>query len=246
MKTVPESAGRDVMLVCRNGHVITDRLKSCPESALRRCDRCGAATLDRCGTCGEPVPGAAPVPGLPAIGQPRPPAFCAQCGAAFPWTRRPAAGAPSLATLELLLRRLPRAVRELRARHGDRPPFRIADICDLEDLLRALLPLHFDDVRPLSRTPSYSIGTRTDFLVASPAGGRMIAVVPKWVGAGLSEGALTTQWNEDVAYHEAQRDCGVLVGLVYDPEARLPEPSRLELGWSRPQGDAELRCVVCV
>src|SRR4051794_8972458 len=91
---------RDVMLVCRNGHVLTDRLQSCPESTTLRCDRCGAPTLDCCPTCGQALPGAVPVPGLPPIGQMRPPAFCALCGGAFPWTARPQSVAPSLASLE--------------------------------------------------------------------------------------------------------------------------------------------------
>jgi rRNA maturation protein Nop10 len=243
--TTPEPAVRDVMLVCRNGHVITDLLQSCPDSAAHRCDRCGAATLDRCTTCGRRLPGAVPVPGLRPIGRPRPPAYCAQCGAAFPWARRPSVAAPPLAALETLLRRLPRVIRQLRSRHRDRTPFRVADIHDLEDLLRAVLPLHFDDVRLLSRTPSYAITTRTDLFIAALAAGRTLALTPKWVTAELSESDLSTQWTEDVAYHEAQRDCGVLLGLVYDPEARLPDPPGLELAWARTQSDLELRCVVC-
>jgi hypothetical protein len=132
----------------------------------------------------------------------------------------------------------------LRCRHGERPPFRAADLWDLEDLLRALLPLCCDDVRPLSRTPSYAAATRTDFLLVSPAGGRTVALTPKWVTAGLTETDLTAQWDEDVSYHEGQCDCGLLVGFVYDPEGRLPDAAALATAWSRPRGDVELRCVV--
>jgi hypothetical protein len=239
-----ETPARDVMLVCRNGHVITDRLRSNPGSEVVHCDRCGAVTLDRCPTCGQALPGAVPVPGLLPVGRPRPPAYCSLCGAAFPWTRRPASPAPSVAALETLLRRLPRVVHELRSRHGERPPFRVGDTYDLEDLLRALLPLHFDDVRPLSRTPSYAAGTRTDFLLVSPSGGRTVALTAKWVTPELTERALAAQWDEDVTYHEGARDCGLLVGFVYDPEGRLPDPAALETAWSRPRGDVELRCVV--
>src|SRR5439155_25452025 len=104
--------------------------------------------------------------------------------------RRPAVAAPPLAALETLLRRLPRVVHELRSRHGERPPFRAADGYDLADLLRALLPLHFDDVRPPSRTPSYAAATRTDFLLVSPPGGRAIALTAKWVAADLNAAGL--------------------------------------------------------
>src|SRR5258708_4057366 len=103
---------QDVMQVCRNGHVITDLLRSSPGNSLAHCDRCGAATLDRCPTCGGELPGAVIVPGLTPVGARQPPLFCPNCGAAFPWARRAAqpAAPPStaLARLEAMLRRLPR------------------------------------------------------------------------------------------------------------------------------------------
>ena len=62
--------------------------------------------------------------------------------------------------------RLPLVIRQFRVRQGDRPAFRVNDERDLEDLLRSILPLHFDDIRPECRTPSYAAGTRTDFLLS--------------------------------------------------------------------------------
>src|SRR5262249_46736961 len=125
---------RDTMQVCRNGHVITDLLRTCPERGLSHCDRCGAPTLDSCPTCGAQLPGAVPVPGLVPVGRVQPPEFCSACGAALPWAERPSQGpAPDpLAVLENLLRRLPLTIRQLRNRHGDRPPFRVEDERDLE------------------------------------------------------------------------------------------------------------------
>src|SRR5437763_1122691 len=138
----------DVMQVCVNGHVITDLLYSQPDTGRTHCDRCGAATLERCRTCGRELPGAIPVPGLIPVGERRPPQHCPTCGASFPWSARPGrAWQPApLAVLEGKLRRLPLVARQLRCRHGERPPFRVDDGYDLEDLVRALLPLHFDDV----------------------------------------------------------------------------------------------------
>src|SRR5262249_8497722 len=119
-------AVQDVMQVCRNGHVITDLLRSCPERGLTHCDRCGEPTLDRCRTCGGEIAGALAGPGLQRVGVRRPPLYCAACGGAFPWAerRRPDPREP-LGVLEAMLRNLPRAVRQLRVRHGDRPPFRV-------------------------------------------------------------------------------------------------------------------------
>jgi hypothetical protein len=230
------------MLVCENGHVITDLLRTHPGLGLTHCDRCGAATLAHCLTCGAALPGAIPVPGLEPIGGRQPPQHCPTCGASFPWTERPGRplGAGPLAQLEKLLRRLPLVVRQLRSRHGDRPAFLVQDVLDLEDLVRALLPLHFDDVRPESRTPSYSPSTRTDFLLASEG----IALTVKRVTTSLRERELAAQVLEDAEYYGGRSDCRILVVFVYDPEQLLYEPRRLEREWLRAAAEPEVRCLI--
>ena len=75
---------------------------------------------------------------------------------AWSWSIRPqlpepAAVSDPLASLESLLRRLPRVIRQLRSRHGNRPPFLVSDERDLEDLLRALLHLLRGLLRGLRR-----------------------------------------------------------------------------------------------
>src|ERR1019366_4461229 len=109
----------DVMQVCRNGHVITDRLRTLPERGRTHCDRCGAPTLDHCLTCGWELPGATEVPGLVPIGSWPAPRYCLMCGAPFPWVRQAPSVADPLAVLEGLLRRVPLAIRQLGWRHGD-------------------------------------------------------------------------------------------------------------------------------
>jgi hypothetical protein len=232
----------DTMLVCRNGHVLTDFAQAYPERRRSHCDRCGAATLDRCPTCGEGLAGAIAVPGLVPLGRLEPPNFCASCGVRFPWAE-PAEGTaspPALATLETLLRRLPRAVRQLRSRNGNRPPFRIADEHDLEDLLRALLPLHFDNVRPQSRTPRYALDTRTDFLL--PAEG--IAVTAKRTTLEIRESQLAQQLEEDAQYYARQESCRTLVAFVYDPGQLVADPRRREAAWSERQDRPAVRSVI--
>jgi hypothetical protein len=233
---------QDVMQVCRNGHVITDLLRSCPERGLSHCDRCGASTIDRCPTCGRELPGAIAVPGLHPVGARQPPRYCPTCGAAFPWTERPrpAASPSPLATLEGLLRRLPLVVRQLRVRQGDRPPFRVTDERDLEDLLRALLPLHFDDIRPQCRTPRYAPATRTDFLLAP----ERIAVTAKLARPDMRESALAEQLREDAAHYRRERACRTLVSYIHDPEGLLREPHLLTATWVEPGDEFEVRCVV--
>ncbi len=238
-----ETSERDVMQVCRNGHVITDQLRSRPESGLSHCHRCGAATIDHCETCGREVPGALAAAGLRPVGARQPPHYCPTCGAAFPWTKRqrPPRTEP-LAVLENVLRRLPRVIRQLRVRHGDRPPFRVLDEIDLEDLLRALLPLHFDEVRPEGRTPRYSAGTRTDFLLHE---GRL-ALTIKFPRPDARTPSLIEQIREDALYYRQERKCRTLVIFVYDPEGALREPIVPEEGSADSSVELEVRCVVSV
>lgn len=241
----PNEAERDVMQVCRNGHVITGLLRAA-DQGMSHCDRCGAETFDRCPTCGLALAGANHVPGLVPIGQLRPPAHCAACGVPFPWTLRfaqPVAGTP-LANLEALLRRLPRVVRQLRARHSDRPPFRVRDEYDLEDLLRALLAIYFDDIRPESRTPSYAASVRTDFRIQPADPEPPLVVTCKRVAAPVVLAHLTAQVHEDVAYYEKFPASGVLMVYWYDPEGLLPDPTSLEKLWSDFQGKWRVGCVI--
>jgi REase_DpnII-MboI/Uncharacterized protein conserved in bacteria (DUF2321) len=236
-----EDPVQDVMQVCRNGHVITDLLRSSPERALTHCDRCGADTIDRCPTCGRELPGAIAVPGLQPVGSRQRPLYCAACGSAFPWTERPAPAAPAaLATLEMLLHRLPRVIRQLRVRHGDRPSFRVVDERDLEDLLRALLPLHFDDIRPQCRTPRYAAGTRVDFLLAPQ---RMV-VTAKVARSDVRESQLAEQLGEDATYYRAHGGCRTLVAYIHDPEGLLREAPVAPGAGSRPDDEPEVRCVI--
>jgi REase_DpnII-MboI/Uncharacterized protein conserved in bacteria (DUF2321) len=232
----------DVMQVCRNGHVMTDLLHTHPERGRSHCDRCGAETLDHCGTCGQELSGAVPVPGLAPVGAARPPAYCPICGAAFPWAPRSAphpAGDP-LHVLEPMLRRLPRMIRQLRSRHGNRPPFQVRDAHDLEDLLRALLPLHFDDIRIEGRTPGYAAGTRTDLVLPAEA----IALIVKAAGHELRETDIGAQWAEDLAYYRRRGGCRTVIGFVYDGEALLVGPAELEAAWSARDDELALRCII--
>jgi hypothetical protein len=230
----------DVMQVCRNGHVITDLLRSCPERGLAHCDRCGASTVERCLTCGREIAGAIAIPGMQPVGVRHPPAYCTDCGAAFPWTLRSrTVTRQPLVWLESTLPRLPRVIRQLRDRQDNRPPFRIVDETDLEDLLRALLPLYFDDIRPQCRTPRYASATRTDFLLAP----ERIVVTSKLVRSTIREPQCVEQFQEDIAYYRAQGNCGTLVGYIHDPEGLLRDPQVLS-ACARAVDDLEVHCIV--
>jgi hypothetical protein len=181
------------------------------------------------------------VPGLVPIGARRPPEHCPTCGASFPWTdRRPAAVAArdTVDALEQLLRRLPQTIRQLRTRHGNRPPFRVEDAYDLEDLIRAVLPVQFNDVRCESRTPRYDSGTRTDFLLKQD----QIAITLKWATTRVRDAELAQQLQEDVAYYAHQRTWRALVVLIYNPEGFPMDLRSIQAAVAG--AEMEVKCIV--
>jgi hypothetical protein len=230
------SVNQDVMQVCRNGHVITDLLRANPDSGLTHCDRCGASTIDCCPTCGRDLPGALTVPVRP-VGSRQPPMYCCHCGAAFSWTLRSdhSSKVAPVVRLEGLLHRLPEVIRQLRTRQGDRTPFRVTDVWDLEDLVRAMLPIQFDDVRPESRTPRYSAINRTDFLLTP----ERIALTVKWAAPELA-----SQLEEDIAYYRRHQNCRTLVCFIYDPEGSLRHFATPDLAALDPDDTMAIRWVV--
>jgi hypothetical protein len=240
MSHVETNSGPEVMQVCLNGHVITDRLLSNPDSGRTHCERCGASTIDQCGTCGTKLPGVVAPPDLVPIGSWPAPRYCLRCGAALPWVRRPRSTVDPLTKLTPLLRRLPRVIRELRWRQGDRPPFRVEDERDLEDLVRALLPLHFDDVRLETRTPRYSARTRTDLLLNKVQS----ALTLKLASTASREPQLFEQCKEDITYYQQRQPCCLLVVFIYDPEGLLRDQQELERKLLDAAEDLKVRGIV--
>lgn len=85
-----------VAQICPNGHVATHSADRNPELREAYCSQCGEATLMQCPKCNAPIRGDYDVEGVFAVGHYEPPAFCHNCGTAFPWTERKIAGAVEL------------------------------------------------------------------------------------------------------------------------------------------------------
>lgn len=86
-----------VAQVCPNGHVATTAADANPELREAYCSQCGEATLTNCPKCHAPIRGEYHVDGVFGIGGGyAPPAFCHNCGTAFPWTERKVAAAVEL------------------------------------------------------------------------------------------------------------------------------------------------------
>ncbi len=142
--------------------------------------------------------------------------------------------------LESMLRRLPKTLRQLRFHGIGQRPVRVAEQRDLEDLIRAVLPLFCDESREHSRNPEYSPMPRTDYLL--PANG--IALTSKFVSRGGLQNDLVHQIHCDAAYYEEEGLCQELVVFIYDPQGHLRTPEVLESICGLPNSDVTIRCVV--
>lgn len=78
-----------VARVCPNGHVATRCADQYTEFQEQFCSKCGEATLMQCTKCNSSIRGDYDAEGVISIGfSYTPPAYCHNCGNAFPWTER--------------------------------------------------------------------------------------------------------------------------------------------------------------
>jgi len=133
--------------------------------------------------------------------------------------------------VERLARRLSAYLRQLgRRQRGRQPRYDIEDEYDLQDILHAVLRLHFEDVRPEEYTPSYAGGSsRIDFVLKA----ERVVVEAKMMRPSLSIRELGEQLIIDIEKYRVHPDCGALVAIVYDPEFAITNPKELESDLSR-------------
>lgn len=95
----------------------------------------------------------------------------------------------------------------------------------MQDLVRAILALDFDDIRPEEWTPSYAGGaSRVDFLLKA----EKTVVETKRTRAGLTDRELGDELTVDIARYRAHPDCENLVCLIYDPDHLIRNPIGLK------------------
>ena len=140
-----------------------------------------------------------------------------------------------------MCRRFPLLVADLGQRHAGRKPLELADEYDVQDLLRALLRVHFDDVRPEEWNPSYGgVSSRSDLLIKS----ERIVIETKMTRSNLGQRDLVKELTVDKAQYRTHPDCGTLVCFVYDPTQRLSSPPALEIDLSDTDPDLTTKVVV--
>ncbi len=126
--------------------------------------------------------------------------------------------------------RLPAVARQLRLRKDSQPTVEIEDNYDLQDLLRALLKMEFDEVDTDEWTPPYAGSVpRTTLLLNR----EQIAIVAKKTRFGMTTKEIAEQVSTDSAFYSARNRSTTLFCFVYDPEGRIGSPKRLETDLTR-------------
>lgn len=131
--------------------------------------------------------------------------------------------------------------RALRKRHGGREIVEFNDEYDDQYLMKALLALFFEDVRPEDYVPSYAGGnSRVDFLL--PQHG--LAIELKHTRQGLTDKVLGEQLVIDRDRYVGVSKAKHLIALVFDPNGEIDNPRGLEIDLQRRVGTSELAVTV--
>ena len=127
--------------------------------------------------------------------------------------------------VEQIFKRFKKIAVQLTHRHDKRETLRIQDEYDVQDLLRALLSLYFDDVRAEEWTPSYAGSSlRIDFLI--PEIEAVIEV--KKTRDGLTDKKLSEELIVDIEKYQAHPTCKKIYCFVYDPDMILRNPTAIK------------------
>jgi hypothetical protein len=127
----------------------------------------------------------------------------------------------SLEVVEKIIRRFHHVAMQLRRRHDNRKTLEITDEYDVQDLLHALLHVHFPDIRREETGPSLAgARPRVDFLLK----GEQIFIEVKKTRASLTPSALTQELLADIPLYKGHPDCKTLICFVYDPDRVVMNP----------------------
>lgn len=141
-----------------------------------------------------------------------------------------------------LCRRFQLFVDRLQHRQRSRPAVVIKDEYDVQDLLHAILKLHFDDVRPEEWTPSYAgNSSRVDFYLPR----EKTIVEAKMTRKGLGQAKVADELIIDRQRYASMEHVQHLVCFIYDPARMCSNPAALETDLAQPTGSLTVDLVVC-
>lgn len=140
-----------------------------------------------------------------------------------------------------ILSKFPAFVRQLKERHDNRTTFEINDEYDVQDLVHALLILHFDDIREEEASPSFAgSSSRQDFLLKK----ERIVIEVKKTRKSLGASKIGEELIIDMARYREHPDCDTLICFVYDPEGRVKNPKGVISDLERGDKEGKTRVVI--
>lgn len=155
-----------------------------------------------------------------------------------------ATGTPGHALVRVLriCRQFPRVVDTLKDRYGNREKlFSPADEYDMQDLMRALLAVDFNDVRPEDTVPRHAgRRPRIDFILAEAK----IALELKMTREGLRDKEVGDELAQDIERYRSHPKCKTLVCVVYDPQGLIRNPVEIQTSLSGPRVGYEVEVLV--
>jgi hypothetical protein len=132
---------------------------------------------------------------------------------------------PPVDTLEQVLRRFHVFAMDLQRRRAGRAAFEIRDEYDVQDLLHALLKMHFADVQREEPSPSFAGGSsRIDFLLRELD----LAIEVKMIRESLTARELGQELMTDIARYFEHPKCKRLVFFIYDPQRGIANAAGLQ------------------
>lgn len=232
---------KDTVEICTNGHVIhSGRRVYNPKSPEKFCRFCRARIIEKCLNCEKLIPNTISSRNLPD--------FCPYCSAPFPWKGKLKTQDTNLRAespvkiLRRIFSRFHLVVRELRNRHASRTTLDVEDEYDVQDLLSALLILHFDDIRPEEWTSSYAgQSARMDFLLKN----EKIVIEVKMTRKGLDDKEIGNQLIIDIERYKNHPDCDTLICFIYDPIGRIRNNQGLTTDLQK-KSSSQLKIIVMI
>lgn len=145
------------------------------------------------------------------------------------------------ALVRVICERFPIVANALTQRHDNRKTIRMTDEYDVQDLMGALLKLHFTDVRPEEWTPSYAgNASRMDFLLKP----EQVVVEAKMTRKNLGQKEIVEELAIDILRYQSHQDCRTLICFVYDPAGKCNNPTALENDLSKKHGALQVAVIV--
>lgn len=145
--------------------------------------------------------------------------------------------------LEKILKNFHRCSKQLQHRHSQRSTISIADEYDAQDLLHAILKLHFDDVRAEVSTPKYAGGnSRIDFILNE----HDVAIEVKKTRSNLKDKEIGEELLIDIArYQQSYSKIKLLICFVYDPDGLIINPIGLENDLNSTPSNISIKTIIC-